>query len=437
MNQYLLLRQPRFLGFFMTQFLGALNDNLFKMGLIILIAYELAHSEPQLANNLANACTAAFVLPFILFSTLGGQLADKFDHSRLIRHLKNGEILITLIAAMAFHFKAWIGLIILLMLMGVQSALFGPVKYSYLPKQLTKSELIGGNGLVEMATFLAILLGTLLGGSLMAHNQGIYYLSGMTLMIALIGRLTAQFIPASNPNAPSLRLNFYLISDIFRHLKLTFAHRTLGLLLIAISWFWFLGALFLTQIGNYIARVVYGDPLVVTVLIACLAFGIGLGALSCERIMNKEISKRWMIWGACGMGLCGVDFSLAHLFFPPPLETVTIKVFFMIPAYWHSGFALFGLGVFGAIYIVPLYALMQHLSPPHQCARIIATNNLINSVSMVVSALFAFCGFALGLTIPGLLMITALMNGFVIIGLVTFDREYWHAFKAGWPFQTN
>ncbi|MFO1257089.1 MAG: MFS transporter [Gammaproteobacteria bacterium] len=430
-NQFQLLTQKRFGWFFTAQFLGAFNDNLFKMALIILISFELSTKNPDLANMLASLCTGAFVLPFFLFSAFAGQIADKFDKATLIRWIKCLEILITSLAAIAFHKLALNWLVVLLMLMGSHSALFGPVKYSYLPKQLHPSELIGGNGLVEMGTFLAILIGTLLGGVLIGiERYGTYVVAATTITVAVMGWGAATQIPSTPSESKHIRINFNFISEIYYNLKLAAQNPSILLYLFAISWFWFLGASFLTQIGNYTAHYVHGTPAIVSLLIGAFSIGIGLGALSCEKLSNKKIEKGLVPFGAIGMAFFILDYSLVHLTFPSDHSLVTTQMFFQYGAYWHLLFSQIGLGLFGGIYIVPLYAMIQHHSPPEICSRIIAANNLLNALFMVFSSIIAIGMFSWSFTIYQLFFVILVLHIAVLSIIFWIDRDLLKRFKA-------
>lgn len=430
-NQFQLLTQKRFGWFFTAQFLGAFNDNLFKMALIILISFQLSTKNPDLANILASLCTGAFVLPFFLFSAFAGQIADKFDKASLIRWIKFLEILITSLAAIAFHKMALTWLVVLLIFMGTHSALFGPVKYSYLPKQLHPSELIGGNGLVEMGTFLAILIGTLLGGVLIGiKDYGTYVVAATTMTIAVIGWGAATQIPATPSESKHIRINYNFISEIYYNLKLAGQDRRILLYLFAISWFWFLGASFLTQVGNYTAHYVHGTPAIVSLLIGAFSMGIGLGALSCEKLSKKKIEKGLVPLGAIGMAFFILDYSLVHLTFPSNTTLVTVQTFFQHGAYWHLLLSQIGLGLFGGIYIVPLYAMIQHHSPPAICSRIIAANNLLNALFMVFSSVIAIGMFSWGFTIYQLFFVILALHIIVLSIIFRIDRDFLKRFKA-------
>ncbi|MCB1820544.1 MAG: MFS transporter, partial [Candidatus Competibacteraceae bacterium] len=309
-NEFTLLKERRFLPFFITQFLGAFNDNVFKNALIILIAFQAA--DPAQANVLVNASAGLFVLPFFLFSATAGQLADKYEKSRLMRWIKLLEILIMLGAAAAFILNSLPLLIGLLFLMGMQSTLFGPVKYSILPQHLQPEELVGGNGWVEMGTFLAILIGTLLGGVLIAvEHSGAWLVAGAVMILAVLGFLSSLFIPRAEPDAPDLRINWNPFTETWRTINIARRNRTVFLSVMGISWFWFLGATYLAQLPNYTKLNLGGDEHVVTLLLTTFALGIGIGSMLCERLSGRRVELGLVPFGSIGLTLFGVDLFFA------------------------------------------------------------------------------------------------------------------------------
>ncbi|MBP9216921.1 MAG: MFS transporter, partial [Agitococcus sp.] len=277
-NQFDLLKTKRFLPFFLTQFLGAFNDNVFKQSLIILLAFNAASMTTLSASTLANLCAGLFILPFFLFSATAGQLADKYEKTKLIKIIKGIEILIMLLAAIGFHFEQLWLLLTALFLMGTHSTAFGPIKYAILPQALTKNELIGGNALVEMGTSLAILFGAMLGGFLIAIKpEGKEFVSIAILIIAVIGFISCWRIPRAESANTELKINWNPITETWRNFLFIRQNRTILLSILAISWFWFYGATFLTQIPNYTKQVLGGDEHVVTFLLTIFSVGIAIG----------------------------------------------------------------------------------------------------------------------------------------------------------------
>ena len=423
-NEFTLLKERRFLPFFITQFLGAFNDNVFKNALIILIAFQAA--DPARANTLVNLSAGLFVLPFFLFSATAGQLADKYEKSHLMRGIKLLEIVIMLGAAVGFILGNMSVLIGLLFLMGWQSTLFGPVKYSILPQHLRPEELVGGNGWVEMGTFLAILVGTLLGGVLIAiPDRGPWLVAGAVVLLAVLGFLSSLFIPKATPDAPDLRINWNPITETWRNIDITRRSRTVFLSVLGISWFWFLGATYLAQLPNYSRLTLGGDEHVVTLLLTTFALGIGVGSLLCERLSGRRVELGLVPFGSIGLTLFGVDlfFAVAPVAEGAPL--MGAMEFLRGASNWRVLIDILLMGMFGGFYIVPLYALVQQRSEPSFRSRVIAGNNIINALFMVLSAMLAiFFLDVAGLSIPQFLLLTALFNAAVALYIFTLVPEF-------------
>lgn len=423
-NEFTLLKERRFLPFFITQFLGAFNDNVFKNALIILIAFQAA--DPAQSNLLINASAGLFILPFFLFSATAGQLADKYEKSHLMRWIKALEIVIMLGAAAAFVLNNVSLLIGLLFLMGAQSTLFGPVKYSILPQHLQPEELVGGNGWVEMGTFLAILIGTLLGGVLIAiQGQGPWLVGGVVVILAILGFLSSLFIPRAAPDAPDLRINWNPFTETWRTIAITRRNRTVFLSVLGISWFWFLGATYLAQLPNYTKLNLGGDEHVVTLLLTLFALGIGVGSLLCERLSGRRVELGLVPFGAIGLTVFGVDLFFAAAPVAPEAALIGAAEFLRNASHWRVLLDILLMGTFGGFYIVPLYALVQQRSEPAYRSRVIAGNNILNALFMVASALLAILFLdSVGLTIPQFLLLTAIFNALVAIYIFTLVPEF-------------
>lgn len=423
-NEFSLLKERRFLPFFITQFLGAFNDNVFKNALIILIAFQAA--DPAQSNLLINASAGLFILPFFLFSATAGQLADKYEKSNLMRWIKVLEIVIMVSAAVAFVFHQVAVLIALLFLMGLHSTLFGPVKYSILPQHLKPEELIGGNGWVEMGTFLAILVGTLLGGVLIAiQGSGPWLVGGVVVVLAVLGYLSSLFIPQASPAVPDLRINWNPFTETWRTIQMTRRSRTVFLSILGISWYWFLGATYLAQLPNYTRLTLGGDEHVVTLLLTTFALGVGIGSLLCERLSGRQVELGLVPFGAIGLTVFGIDLFFAA----SPVATGTPLIgageFLHRAAHWRVLIDILLMGVFGGFYIVPLYALVQQRSEPSYRSRVIAGNNIINALFMVLSALLAILFIDhVGLSIPQFLLLTAVFNAVVAVYIFTLVPEF-------------
>jgi len=422
-NQMSLLRERRFLPFFVTQFLGAFNDNVYKNALVIMLAFHAASLTTFSAGTLVNLCAGLFILPFFLFSATAGQLADKYEKARIIRYVKLFEIGIMAIGTVGFLHRDLALLIGALFLMGLHSTIFGPVKYSILPQYLAAEELVGGNGLVEMGTFLAILVGTMLGGVLIAATDGAHYVSAAVLTIAVAGYLTSRAIPGAPPAAPELRVNWNPLTETWANLKFTRTNRTVFLSVLGISWFWFYGATFLAQFPNYSKDVLGGDEHVVTLLLTTFSIGVGVGSLLCERLSGRKVEIGLVPFGSIGLTLFALD-----LYFASPTVVATGVVgageFLAQPGHWRIVADLALIGMFGGFYIVPLYALIQSRAERSHQSRVIAGNNILNALFMVVSAGMAIALLHLGFTIPQIFLATALLNAVVAVYIYTLVPEF-------------
>lgn len=422
-----MLGERRFSPFFFTQFLGAFNDNLFKNALVILIAFQgsaWAMTQGGMsANVLVNVAAGLFILPFFIFSATAGQIADKYDKATLMRWIKALEIVIMAGAALAFALHSLVLLLVLLFLMGTQSTLFGPVKYGYLPAHLDNRELTGGNGLVELGTFLAILLGTITGGELV-HVIGdkTLLIGAVVLVVAVLGWLVSLAIPRTAAAAPSLKLNLNPVSETVRIIGYARANRTIFLSIMGISWFWAVGAMYLAQLPNYVRVELGGDESVVTLLLAMFSLGIGIGSMLCDRLSGGRVELGLVPFGAVGL----VVFSL-HLAFAgvaPHAGSVSVGAFVALAGSWRVLVDLGLIGLFGGFYIVPLYALIQERAPRERLSRIIAANSVINALFMVLASIYAVAVLKLGLTIPQLFLVTALMTTAVVAFIFKLVPEF-------------
>ncbi len=392
-----LLASRRFFPLFATQLLGALNDNLFKSGLIVALTVGAATRTGLGVDALVNLASAALILPFFLFSALAGQLADKLDKARLIQALKVTELLVMGLAVVGFKLESLPLLFGALFLMGTQSAFFGPLKYGILPQHLDADELMAGNGLVEMGTFLAILAGSLLGGLVVAVPAlGPTLLGGLLLVVAVAGWLGARAIPAAPPSAPELALDFNLARGTWQTLQLARANRPAFKSILGASAFWFLGALILAQLPLIATDVLGGDERTITALLAIFSVGIGVGSVLSEKLGRGRIELGAVAPAALAIAALLAD--LAHSLAVAPADGAIG---------WRLGLDLFGLGLAGGLFIVPLYALMQERSEPSERSRIVGANNIVNAAFMVAAALFAVGLRALGGTLPQLMLAAA------------------------------
>ncbi len=429
-NQYELLRQRRFAPFFWTQFLGAANDNVYKNALVIFVAYHAAARSSLDANTLVNLAAGLFILPFVLLSATAGQVADKYEKSRVIRYIKLFEIAIMAVGLAGFLLQSLVLLFLALGLMGVHSSLFGPVKYAILPQHLSNEELVGGNGLVEMGTFVAILLGTIAGGVLVAiPGIGPVLAGAAAIAIAVAGWLVSRGIPLTPAVAPTLTINWNPFTETWRNLRFAYGTRVLWLSMLGISWFWFYGATFLTQFPNFAKDTLGGDEHVVTFLLALFSIGIGAGSLLCERLSGRKVEIGLVPFGSLGLTLFAVDLFFATRDMHAR-ELVGIAAFLSQPGHWRVVADLLLIGLFGGFYIVPLYALIQERSDPAYRSRIIAANNILNALFMVASAGLAIVLLGEGLTIPMLFLTTGLLNAAVAFFIYKLVPEFLLRFLA-------
>jgi 1-acyl-sn-glycerol-3-phosphate acyltransferase len=422
-SQFGLLRERRFGPFFWTQALGAFNDNVFKNALVIMITFQAAQLTAGQVNLYVNLAAGLFILPFFLFSATAGQIAEKYEKSALIRYVKLLEVGIMVLAVVGF----WLGsvgfLMTVLFLMGTQSALFGPVKYAILPQHLRDHELVGGNGLVEMGTFVAILLGTMLGGWQVALAGGKFWVGGTIVAIAVLGYVVSRFIPAAPAMAPGLRINWNPVTETWRNFQFMRGNRTVLLSVLGISWFWFYGATFLAQLPAYTKAYLGGDESVVTLMLTLFSLGVGAGSLLCERLSGRKVEMGLVPLGAIGLTVFGLDLYFAR----PDVAAVaglSWREFLDAPGSGRVACDLLLTGLFGGFYIVPLYALIQSRSEPSHRSRIIAGNNILNALFMVGSALLSIALLEAGLDIPQLLLTVALMNAAVAVFIFGLLPEF-------------
>ena len=422
-GQLRLLRERRFLPFFVTQFLGAFNDNVFKNALIIMIAFQGAQFSDVETNTLTNLSAGLFILPFFFFSATAGQLIDKTEKSLSMQRIKMLEIAIMLSAAWAFHAGELYLLIAMLFLMGAQSTLFGPAKYSYIPQHLANNELIAGNALVQMGTFVAILIGTMAGGLLIAHQDGRVLVSVVLVVIAVFGFVASLAIPRTPSPCPDLKINWNLFSETWRNIAFLHSNRTVFLSVLGISWFWFLGATYLVQLPNYTKLTLGANEQVVTLLLTLFTLGIGSGSLLCNWLSGQKVEIGLVPFGSIGLTLFGIDLYFAR----PALEhgeLIGLAVFLQQAGSLRIIVDVVLIGLFGGFYIVPLFALVQQRSNKEHLARVIAGNNIITALAMVLSAVIAIVTLGAGLSIAQLFLIVALLNAAVAVYIFTLVPEF-------------
>ena len=428
-NQFALLSQRRFAPFFWVQFLGAGNDNLFKFAFTVMVTYQL--QVAWLPASLAGLVIGAlFILPYLLFSATSGQLADKMEKGRLMRFVKSLEIAIMLLAGWGFmhaHVPVLLGCVFL---MGLHSTLFGPVKFAYLPQHLSERELTGGNGMVEMGTFVAILLGQVAGGLLIALPEvGAMYTAWACAGVAVLGRVLAQAVPVSPATDPTLKINWNPFTETWRNLKLAHGNVVVFRSLLGISWMWFFGAVFLSMFPAFARDVLHGNEQVASLLLVVFSVGVGIGALLCEMLSRRHVEIGLVPLGAIGMSVFAIDLYFAARGLPAS-NVMGLSAFIAQPAHWRVLADLMLLSLFAGIYSVPMYALIQLRSLPTHRARIIAANNILNALFMIVSSLGVGLLLSAGFTIPEVFLVIGLLNAVVAGYIFLIVPEYLLRFLA-------
>lgn len=431
MSQFKLLSEKRFKPFFFTQFLGAFNDNVFKTALISLIAFSASGMSSISSGMLATILPGVFILPFVLLSATAGQLADKFEKSKLIRVIKLLEIGIMSLASVGFYLNSLVLLTISLFLMGTHSTLFGPVKYSYLPQHLSEKELIGGNGLIEMGTFVAIILGQVLGAYLAVVSNHELMVSLVILGLSIIGYMFSLAIPMTPASDPSLTISKNPLKESLSLLKMVKKSKELWTSIIAISWFWFYGATLLAQFPIMAKSLFNGTETDFIVMLATFSLGVGVGSLLCEKLSKGVVEQGLVMLGGIGLLIFGLDLSIASSSLEALRAHATNEIHWLGSLDSVRVIADIALvGISGGIYIVPLYVNLQATSGKSIISRVIASNNIVNALFMVLSAGVSAILLHLGCSIPELIGITVAIHGIMLIYLCYTLPSFYTSFKS-------
>ncbi len=434
-----LMQSRKFLPLFITQFLGALNDNFFKNALVILILYDIALTEGSDGQILITVAAGVFVLPFFLFSALAGQLADKFEKSRQIRLIKVFEILVMCLGVLALASKSSTFLIGVLFLMGTQSSFFGPLKYGILPQHLQEHQLIAGNGLVEAGTFLAILIGTIAGGLLILGDNGTPIVSAFVLAIAFLGLAAAWFIPTADSMDPTLEVNTNVLGETITLVSEAKSNRPVFLSILGISWFWLVGAMFIAEFPAYASSVFGADETVVTLFLVTFSIGIAVGSVLCNRLLSGEISAKYVPLAAVFMTLFIVDLSIVSGSFASEEvvdEVIGVAGFLAVDGTWRILFDMAAIAICGGVYVVPLYAILQTRSEKHRRSRTIATNNILNAAFMAAGMGFVALMLAVGFDVVDVFLTIGLLNALVAVYICGLLPQELMRSVLTWIFKT-
>ena len=423
-SQFALFRSRNFMPLFMTQFLGAFNDNFFKSAMVILITYRLAEEAGMDARILVTVAAGIFILPFFLCSSLAGQMADKYERSGLARKIKIAEIVLMTGAAVGFYTESINLLMVFLFLMGAQSAFFSPIKYSILPQHLEKDELIGANALIEMGTFLSILTGTIFGGLFILGSGGLHLVSFLIVGIAIAGWWASRYIPPTRPIDPMLEFRFNVFTETVAVVRAVTPRRDIFLSVVGIAWFWLVGATFLSQFPTYAKEVIGANEQVATLFLAIFSVGIGAGSLACNGLLKGEISGRYVPWAAFGMSIASLLLYFASLrAVPHGAQTIGLAAFLLSFQNIAVLACLFAISFFGGLYIVPLYAIIQSRSEESRLATVTACLNIMDSLFMVISSVGTTIMLALGMEIPQIFLVMAVLTTIAAVVIRGAVRE--------------
>jgi len=423
MSQFGLLGKRRFAPFFWTQALGAFNDNAFRNALVMLVAFQMGLDD-QTVSLYTNLAPALFIIPFFLFSATAGQLAEKYEKSRIIRYVKLFEIAAMALAAYGFYTHHTSLLLVVLFMMGMHSTMFGPIKYAILPQALQPQELVGGNGLVEMGTQMAMLIGMIAGNSLMlVAGVGPVLASAATIAVAVAGYLASRRIPPAPATAPELRFNWNPFSETARVLGITRADHAVFNAVLGISWFWFFGTVLIAQLPIYTRETLGGDGSVNTLVLTLFSIGTGVGALLCEKLSGKRVEIGLVPLGAFGLTAFGIDLYFAR-HGAAAVRGLDWLAFLHSAGSWRIVLDLTGIGLSAGFYVVPLFAFVQSRTPRERLSRVIAGNNILNALLIVMAAVFGLVLGRLGMNAATIFLLDALLNVLVAVYIFTLVPEF-------------
>lgn len=415
---------------FITQFMGAFNDNLFKQALLLVLTYNVASQMGMKISTLNNLAAMLFILPYFLFSALAGQLADKYEKSKLTVNIKILEIVIMVIAVFGFFMQLYWLLFVALFLLGTQSTFFGPIKYAYLPQVMHEDELVGANGLFQMGTSLSILFGMIVAGILTQLPNAYVWICTTVMLVAILGLMGAKNIPHTPATQPNLTVNWNIITTSWQTIQFLYGFPLLFFIILGNSWFWFYGATFLTQVPEFSKTILHGNEVVVIFMLGLFSIGVSIGSLLCKQFTKNQVSLKLLPFGIAGLSVFAIDlfFSLRGIdnIQLSAENLLGISELLAIDGSVRVFMDLFFLGFSGGIYIVPLYAYMQAYAPKSHRARVIGANNIFNAIFMVTSAIVAIMALSkLSLSLPQLFLITGVLN--LIFGGFLYLKLHKHA----------
>ena len=434
-GQFYLFTKRRFLPFFITQFLGALNDNLFKNALLVIVVSTAITAADSNTNFITNLAAGLFILPFFLFSTLAGHLADRFDKAYLIRRIKFAEIILMLVGC----FSLWQGNISLMLgvlfLLGTQSAFFGPIKYAIIPQHVDSDELLAANAQVGMGTFVSILLGTLIGGWMVTTPQGIMQLGALIILVAIIGWISSCQIPKAPPEKTTAeaKVSFNPLRETAANFSLAKHNKTVIYCIFSSSWFWLYGACFLTQVPNFSVAILGGDPKLISILLGSFIIGVAIGSLCCNRFSRGQVEPGLVPVGTLGLSLFAIDLYFSSSYYAA-LNAADNSIAPMAFLSMTSGLRILAdllfIGVFGGLFIVPIYAMIQRNTDGKTRARVISVNNIFNALFMVSGSLLGMLFLSqLDWSIPEFFLLLAFLNLAFMATIFYFEPVFIRAFK--------
>lgn len=407
---FYLLKKRIFLPFFLTQFFGAFNDNAFKLAMLTLISYHLTHDQAQSEFYQAIA-GALFITPFFLFSATAGQLADKYDKTLVTRVIKILELFLMIVGSFSLYFGNISLMMITLTGLGIHSTFFGPIKYAILPDHLPKNDLLGATGLIDASTFIAILVGTTIGTlSIGANNPRPYMAVFLTVIVALAGLTSSMLIPRAPSTSESIKVDIQIWRATYQMLKMATEHFGILLCILILSWFWLLGTVILTKLPDYTNYVLGANNTVFALFLALFSLGIAFGSLTVNYIFQGRINLTMVPWAMFAFTCFSMDLYWASPHATEQNTLLSLDTFFTHFNHWRIAFDLFMLAFSSGLFLVPLYTYLQVMSPPHSRARIIATNNIYNSLFMVVGTFMVIGLLHFSAAIPQIFLILSLFN---------------------------